>query len=126
MRNVVVFARDAVHALNLEPAFFQLANGLLGVRTILGFDHDIDERALRRYVEIEAPMIHLQNVRAAAPDLARDLTERSRPVADCDAQRYDFALAFEPAHDDGSQHAGVDVGPALEKPNTAPRKAFLI
>src|SRR5690606_31904945 len=77
-------------------------------------DRDVERRALGGNVEVKTPVRDFENVGAEIAEFRRDAAEHARLIVDRQAEGGDAAFAFEFAHHDRGEDAGIDIATAQD------------
>src|SRR4051812_40698792 len=86
---------------------------------IARLDRDVELGALCRYIEKQAAVVDLENIRAKLAQARRDHAEHARAIRDGEPERHDLILALQLAHHDRSENAWIDIAAAQDEPDLA-------
>src|SRR6478609_3655265 len=102
----------AFETAHLEAFGLEFADGLQCMRLVLRLDHEIERGPSRGHVEQRAAVEDLENIRPRSAKNGGDPAKHTGLIGDGESKRNDFSVPLEPAHDNGGEHAGIDIAAA--------------
>src|SRR6476659_1394585 len=102
----------AFETAHLEAFGLEFADGLQCMRLVLRLDHEIERGPSRGHVEQRAAVEDLENIRPRSAKNGGDPAKHAGLIGDGESKRNDFSVPLEPAHDNGGEHAGIDIAAA--------------